>query len=162
MDEMRREMMETIKEEGDRKERERNLIIFNVQESNESAGMEIQERRKTEEIFENGVGVREYKIEQIIRLGRRGERENARPMLVKLENVKQKWEIIKKAKMLKNSESTKHIGIAPDLTKKQREIERRLKNELDEKRRNGETGWYIRRGELHQNTQNNGDFRERH
>ena len=43
------------------------------------------------------------------------------------------------------------IGIAPDLTHREREIDRKLRDELRTKREKGEQGWYIKGGKLQQN-----------
>lgn len=43
----------------------------------------------------------------------------------------------------------KRIWIVPDLTKKERELDRELRRELQEKRDAGEEGWFIRRNKLH-------------
>ena len=57
---------------------------------------------------------------------------------------------MRKAKNLKNTgnEAMKQAIIVPDLTKKEREKDKELRQELKEKREAGEEGWYIRKGQL--------------
>ena len=52
--------------------------------------------------------------------------------------------------MLKNDPSItyKKMRIVPDMTKKEREENWNLRNELQQKRDAGEQGWHIRRGKL--------------
>ena len=71
--------------------------------------------------------------------------------MVELENVGKKWEIVKNAKNLKNATRANNMNkviVVPDLTWKQREKDRELRDQLKEKRDNGERGWYINRGQL--------------
>ena len=108
---------------------------------------------ESQNIFEKGVGIRGVMIKGIIRLGKRDINNNQfnkpRPMLVKLDSEEQKWEILKNAKNLaRAAEEMKRCIIAPDLTKKEREQDTILRNELKERRNNGDNTWIIRRGQL--------------
>lgn len=71
-------------------------------------------------------------------------------MLIKLEEEEQKWSIIRNAKNLKNESDPmkKRVGIVRDMTVKEREIEMNLRQQLNEKRQNGEEGWQIKNGRL--------------
>lgn len=154
---------EEVSENQEREKKKKNMIIFNVPESEAQES----ERRKSEDkewcrkIFtgEDGLGLNidEEKIIEVIRLGRKvetgevGENERKpRPILVKMDEVGIKWGIIKKAKKLKESreETISKVIIVPDMTIKQREKEKELRNELEQKRRAGELDWYIKKGEL--------------
>ena len=83
-----------------------------------------------------------------IRLGRKTDGK-MRPVLVKLENEKMKWAVIVSAKKLKESDSieTKSIGITLDMTKEEREQNKKLREELAEKRRQGGR-WIIKKRKI--------------
>ena len=98
----------------------------------------------------DGVKVNNIEICEIRRLGERTEDvDHKRPILVQLSTEEEKWDILKKAKNLRNSDGwMKKIGISLDLSKEERMREKDLVNELKEKRRKGEEGWFIYKGKL--------------
>lgn len=153
MGEMRAEMKETIenvyvtmREMEDKKIRENNLILYNVPESikENSKERETDDRRFCQRLFEDGVQVSEYHIDSLIRLGKQGEK--PRPLLAKLQSPQEKWSILKRARNLKHCQEfiVKKIVIAPDLSRKDREFDKKLRDELRAKRENGENDWYIK------------------
>ena len=76
-----------------------------------------------------------------------------RPLLIKLNNEDEKWLIIKNAKNLKDETDPikKKIGIAKDLTKKERENQKLLLTELKQKRENDKDNtWTIKNGKVTQ------------
>ena len=159
--ELIREEMREIK---DKEMRKNNLVLYNVPESNEeeARGRKAEDGEWCRKIFSGreglGLNVGEEEIVEIIRLGRREELSNVgngmkpRPMLVRMSSATIKWEIIKNGKKLKNAnEVFKKIYIAPDLTKKEREEDKKLREELEQKKSSGEQGWYIRSGRLMKN-----------
>ena len=101
------------------------------------------------DIFKNSLGIREFKIEKVIRLGKK-EQGKTRPILVKMQNTKEKWNVISNSKKLRNEQSTskKFIYIMPDLTDKERENDKKLVEELKTRRNNGETNIKISRGKI--------------
>ena len=149
------QVMSNFQDKEGKKDRVNNLIRFNVIESTNENG---KEREKDDfgmcnRIFTEGVGIQEneYNIKSVIRLGKRSNEENQikqRPLLVKLENLEQKWLILRNAKRLRNNENLKNCIIALDLTKEEREQDKKLRSELKAKRDNGETNWFIKRGKL--------------
>lgn len=150
------EVMENMKESEERKSKENNLVLFNVKEpdGDDDRSSERKDRDNCDKIFTQGVGLRasDYNITTLYRLGKKN-RENdsgkPRPLLVKLERTEQKWNILKNAKNLAREEGElKRCIIAPDLTRKEREIDFRLRTELRRKRENGESGWFIKSGKL--------------
>lgn len=140
-----------LKEEGEKKQKKENIIMYNVNESEKENTEEKinDDLEKVRDVIESSLGVREYTIEKIIRLGRR-ENNRTRPLLIKFRNEKEKWDVIKNAKNLKHEtdEVKKRIGISMDLTEKQREHERKLVAELKERKSRGEQGLYIKNGKL--------------
>jgi hypothetical protein len=130
--------------------------IYNVPEPTK---VNIIEREKEDEnfcdnLFKEGDMEQDFNIKKVIRLGKvsyaQDPNARPRPLLVKLLNTSEKWGILKKARNLKNSTGNgmNKIIIAPDLTLKEREIKKKLRNELKEKRDNGDRDWYIKKGKL--------------
>ena len=130
-----------IKEGQDKSRREKNVIIFNVKEN------EVNDKEKIDKIIYDGLELIEANVEEIFRIGKR-ENTRDRPIIVKFKNVKQKWDIIKKSKLLNRKEAYKTIRISPDLTKTERIEERKLLEQLKKKKEEGEMDWTIRRGKL--------------
>ena len=84
-----------------------------------------------------------------IRLGKQNDNGKPRPLLVKLSNPAEKWKIISNARNLKfSNESIRRIGIVPDLDEDERKKEKLLYEKLKEKRDKGESGWFIKKGQL--------------
>ena len=73
-----------------------------------------------------------------------------RPLLIKLKDARAKWEIVRNGKNIKDTrkEHLKRAVIVPDQTRREREKSKKLRDELQEKRDNGEEGWFIKRGQL--------------
>ena len=142
-----------MKEDEDKKERRNNLVIYGIKESTNSIP-----RARTEEdqsfcrrLFQEVVQVDDISMGQVVRLGRQqSEGNRPRPLLVKLVDGGEKWNILKNARKLKNTEveEFKKVIITPDMTEKERKQDKELRDELWEKRRAGEEGWYIYKGQL--------------
>lgn len=158
---------EHIQENNERERKKSNLIIFGVEESydREIEGRKAHDMAFCEELITNVLKVEtETKMEVVTRLGkpawngneRDTERGNVRrrPLLIKFENPRMKWNVISRARELKNvqEEKYKNISIVPDQTPKEREQNRQLRLQLAEKRANNETGWYIKSGKLCHNS----------
>lgn len=67
-----------------------------------------------------------------------------------LANEEQKVTVLRNAHKLKNeaNHQRRTVGIAPDMTRRQREHEYYLRQEIRERRAQGETGLYIKNGRL--------------
>lgn len=151
MSNIERNLTGKVKEEvRDREEivkREKNVIVHGLKQTTRS------DKAACMEIFERDMGVREVVIQEVIRLGGKGEgRDDGRiaPLLVKLETVGLKWAIVGRGKNLRNSEdeNKRRIMVGPDLTKKERIRDKELRDELRRRRDNGERGLYINRGQI--------------
>lgn len=144
-------VMRQIKEDQERIKRKENIIMYNVPESDKEDNEErIQEDHdKAKDLIDNSLHVKGYAMEKLVRLGKKMENRN-RPLLIKLRNEREKWEIIKNAKNLKDERDVlkKKVGISLDLSEKEREHEKKLRNELKERREGGEQGLYIKNGKL--------------
>ncbi|KAK3886243.1 hypothetical protein Pcinc_009597 [Petrolisthes cinctipes] len=143
-------MMENLEEEREREKKRNNIIMFNVPESRKTEISEItyEDRERCEEIFQGKLGVKDAKIQRIFRIGRITTGK-VRPVIMEMNEVGIKWELVKRSKKLKNNDDqvTQKIIIAPDLTKREREENDRLREELRHKRQNGGQ-WIIRKGKV--------------
>lgn len=120
-----------IKEIQDREERRNNVVIFNLPESR-SHDPEERVRFDKEEIREIGkicqVNIKKDEMTKVIRMGKNGK--DTRPLLLKFTSEEKKRLLLKNAEKL-NSSRLSRIGIQQDLTTKQREEEKALKDEAD-------------------------------
>ena len=147
-DETTKKVLENVKEREDRQKKERNLILFNVPEPKK----QLNENQKIREdikrcdiLFKREMRFYNVEIEEITRMGRESDERNGirnkpRPLLVKLREAKNKWRIIANAKWLRESsfEGIRKVSIAPDMTKKEREENKKLREEVSLRRENGE------------------------
>ena len=116
------------------------------------------DKEKCEDVIIRHLGVTEAEIVQTGRIGirnRNEERPNPRPIRVKLSEVKMKWKIVGKAKELKESRipAIRKVGIAPDMTRKEREENELLRAELKSRRDAGEEDIKIFKGKIVKVTQ---------
>ncbi|KAK3892244.1 hypothetical protein Pcinc_003865 [Petrolisthes cinctipes] len=135
------------KDKEDPEEEERDT---GTKESRKTEISEItyEDRERCEEIFQGKLGVKDAKIQRIFRIGRITTGK-VRPVIMEMNEVGIKWELVKRSKKLKNDDDkvTQKIIIAPDLTKREREENDRLREELRHKRQNGGQ-WNIRKGKV--------------
>lgn len=142
-EEMKNGALEKITEEWKeyRKARKNNIVMYNMPEPKESEPKDRENEDMTQccDLLKNSLKMKSFIIEKVIRLGKRNE-ERVRPLLIKMKNENEKWEVLKKAKNLKHETDAKKkkVGIARDMTKTEREIETKLRRELIEKRQKGE------------------------
>ncbi|KAK3855162.1 hypothetical protein Pcinc_038411 [Petrolisthes cinctipes] len=129
--------MENLEEEQER-ENKGNNIMFNVSER-----LSVNDdREKCEEVSQKKLGVKDAKIK---RIGRITTRKVYRPVIVDMNEVGMKCELVKRSKKLgmkcelvKRSKKLSNYDyqktkIAPDLTKREREENDRLREELKDK-----------------------------
>ena len=135
----------------DRQSRERNVIIFRMEEPNTNLIKERQAKdleTLNEMIEQIAVESEEkIKIDKIIRLGTRGAnfKDNPRPAIVSFSTIESKKFFLRNSNALKGStnEKIKNVPISNDLTKKDRERELELVAE-----RNQKTLWRWVRGNM--------------
>ncbi|KAK3869368.1 hypothetical protein Pcinc_007875 [Petrolisthes cinctipes] len=146
-------VLQRLEEKQQREKCKKNIVLYNVPESKQQRLQEKTDEDilKCRDLFENSLKVKQFKIERVLRLGRPREDERNRPILVQLRDENEKWSIINNARNMKyeTDPEKKKIGISKDLTKEERDAEKRVREELREKRRNGEQGWYVKNGTLH-------------
>ena len=83
------------------------------------------------------IGVGDLDPEEVTRIGRANS-SGARLLRFKCESTIEKFDILKKAKDLRNHPEFKGVYINPDLTKSQRETHKALREKLKERRAAGE------------------------
>lgn len=165
VEKIKNKVLEEIREGEEREKKKENLIIFNLPESNSSEAKEREEydTNLCKELFQDEIKVREFEVVKVIRLGKKEDNVDdrhtkerrpegrPRPILVKLGTATMKWDIVKNARKLKDTENEmfQRVAIVPDKTKRERELDQKLREELREKQERGESGWYIRKGNLH-------------
>jgi hypothetical protein len=118
----------------EREVRRMNLIIHGVDEPNDVRGNREKiekDKERCEKIFTAmKARTRKEDIRFCRRIGERGD--DPRPMVIGLENEEEKRHLLGRARELRNTKYS-DISIVPDLTRKQRNREARMKDEAEEK-----------------------------
>ena len=146
----RKTICEVLDESEERQNRKNNLILFNVEESQDDDGKIRQEndQEAVKTVF-GKIGVEEVTFNNCIRLGKRSEK--SRPIRIHVDSIEKKKDILRNAKRLKtdrNFPGPPPIFIAADLTPIQREKRRDLIMEFKkrkEKNENVRIDWKLNR-----------------
>ena len=146
-----------VDEYRDMKRRQWNLIIYNVPEEDSSDS--VLRKAKDKEFFDSlihSIGVGSVEVVDIVRLGARSPGK-IRPLRVHFGNMEHRKTVLANARKLRDSTSSiyKKVYINPDLSKKQREAQWKLRQELARRKEGGETGIVIRRGHIVSQTRPN-------
>ncbi|KAK4317199.1 hypothetical protein Pmani_011680 [Petrolisthes manimaculis] len=166
---IKEKVIEEIREDEEQERRKSNLVIYNLPEPEGTNAEEVGdiEEAVCQQLFEQEIKVQEVAVVSVKRLGKPREREvrprpnaNAaepgvadkpkpRPLLVKLIDAKTKWTILKNCKNLKYTQNDifKYVSVTPDMTYKQRQEDKRLRDELRRRKGMGETNLYISKGD---------------
>ena len=143
---------EKDKEEADLiKEKEQNLIYFNIPENGSDS---VSERMKHEFMLLSEAYRNELKHDQIssiFRVGKKGE--NIRPLVVKFKSSETRNYVLRTSGKLsiKHQNEVKNIYVSIDRTQRQREAHKRLVDELKSRKLNGEENLVIRNNKIVQN-----------
>ena len=140
---------------SDRQSRERNIVIFRMDEP--QTNLVIERKAKDKEVVQGMIdhmGIEteeEVNIEKIIRLGGRSVnyKEKPRPVVVTFSNIDSKKNFLRRSNALKNSENEtfKKVAVSNDLTKRDREKELELLSLRNQKNSNEVGPWkYVIRG----------------
>lgn len=123
---------EVISEINERNSRKNNLVLYGIEEKN-SENREERIEHDTEIVREIakecGIELDSYPIGKIVRLGKYSKEKNKRPMLVRCETPNLKIDILRNAHKLKGEEQEKkfkEITLSHDMTKTEREEERKM------------------------------------
>ena len=149
-----------MKEREEVERRKQNIIIHGLPEKR-ADGTERSDVEALRETCCELLNIPEIEVAQLTRLGgketpRSYREKNAssvrpwvRPLLVKLKDEDTKYKILRATRELRNKET--NIYITVDLTPKQREAERELRNQckmFNEQNKSGDTEAYIQRGQM--------------
>lgn len=135
--------------ELEKEKRRKNLVIYNIRESEEEdTGKRYgEDEEKCRRLITGELGVDTTGLKQLIRLG--GKQNNKpRPLLIKFTEEDKPTQILKEAKRLRYSKTFVRVYIARDLTKAEREKEKSLREEIKEKRNEGNDWYTIRNGRI--------------
>jgi len=145
---------EKLKEEEDRKLRSNRFIVFGIveEEGIESAERVEHDKKLITELL-TSLKVHDKGIQSFTRLGKKKETGN-RPLLITATDDRVKWQVISRAKMLRDMEDKwKGVYIVPDLTINERKTEAVLRATLREKRDESSKNldgrrWTIKKGKV--------------
>jgi hypothetical protein len=123
-----RQTVKILDEYADRERRKANIIIHNLPESqgdNHQTRYE-NDKKKVDEIIQEGTGVTGVNVSKLVRLGGRGQNQHQKPrlLLVTLDFPDRRRAILAAAKLLRHTEKWSNIYISPDLTPTERESEK--------------------------------------
>ena len=137
-------LIERKEETKEQESRENNIIIYNLPESHDSdeeAALTSDTSQVSDLFTSIGSDLTGQKLGDSMsglrRLGKRSEGKH-RPIKISFKDSSHKFTVLRRARNLKGSSKFAKIGIAEDKTLQQREIERKLREELKRRRGNGE------------------------
>ena len=139
-----------MQEKMERHDKKPNLVLYGIKENeerNEEKSIEKDEVQLAK-IFQT-MDIKEEPTE-FFRLGKSKTPGKERPMLVKMKTERACYKILKSSKLLKEStdKEINKVMIGKDLTMRQREINKKLNEELKRRRNNGETNIKIQNGKI--------------
>ena len=135
-----REFQVRLTEAMERDKRKNNLVIMGLKEN-----MDEQETKKCiEDVFATIMDKEMTRFEAKGRIGKIGTK--CRPVRVEIEDYVYRRNLMKKANNLKDNKNYEKIFVSPDLTRKQQEEDKTLRDKLKEYRNAGIEGVKINRG----------------
>ena len=132
----------------DKEKRKANLVVHNLPEQ---SGESLAEREANDTSLFIGMIKDEMKLNVKVRRSfRAGKRMNERPrlLILTLESLSSKHDILKLAPQLSHSNKYTNIYMTPDLIRKEREMGKKLRDELSRRKRSGEANLTIRGGKI--------------
>jgi len=137
-----------VEEYRDREARKCNLIVHQVPESSlpDAKERNAEDTAVVSQILVD-IGVQDAKLESVVRLGKRIP-DKHRLMKVTVDSVSSKIQALRNAKRLRNTQHWKEVFVTPDMTPKEREKNKALREELKRRRDDGEEHLVIRNGEI--------------
>ena len=137
------EHMVDVKEAIDIEKRKANLIIRNLTDNHDL--------KKDTELFAEMLQVMDVTDVSVESISRVGQESDSRVKLVKITmaSTTEKFRVLSNARRLnKDGGKFKRVYVCPDLTWNQREIDRKARQELRERRLNGEDNLWIQKGKV--------------
>ena len=125
----------------ERDRRRNNLIIMGIEESKTDQEVEAMIREMITEVTDKDT------VEMVVkgRIGKSNDKKS-RPIRVEIESPAARRLILKKASTLQKNKTFERIYVVPDLTRKQQEEDKLLRDKLKELRGNGMEGIKISKG----------------
>jgi hypothetical protein len=90
-------------------------------------------------------------VDKMIRIGRQVNPQKPRPLKLMLKRAESRKEILIRAKYLRDTEAYSKVFITPDLTRKQQDFDKELRNQLKRIKDGGETHARIKHGKIVKN-----------
>ena len=152
-----------LDERSDIDRRKNNVIVFNLPEADsptaKSSVWYTEDSKECDrnafiEISNESLGVdlnNPHKIKEVLRLGPKRVTERPRPLKVTFSDIVTKREVLQNSKFLKDGKY-KSIFINPDLTPQQRKKDYDLRQELKNRKSEGQKGIYIKKGRIVEDT----------
>ena len=132
----------------DKEKRKSNLVVHNLAESSGESYAEIVEQdvKKFVEMIKDALSLHV----RVVRAFRVGKKSQTKPrlLIVCTDNAEVKTDVLKMAPQLRQNAEYSNIYITPDLTWREREEGRKLREELARRREAGEENLVIRRGKI--------------
>lgn len=114
-----------------------NIIIRGLPEETGSVGERLRSDKDSVRNVLEAVEANSADVTEIRRLGKL-DKDRSRLLRVTLRSPTIKQQVLRKAKLLRNSPFFKDVFLQPDLTPMQQELERKLRKEVDDRRKQGE------------------------
>ena len=145
----------------ERERRKCNVVVHNLPESQtESSKARLDEDiRNVMDIIKDELHIY-ARVVSAFRVGQR-QRDRPRLLIVKFETEASKWDVVRYARHLQHSHKWSNIYINPDLTKDERQAGKQLRQELDQRRKNGEKDLVIRNKKIIQVKGSDENYRNR-
>ena len=134
--------VEVIDEYMERDKRKNNLIIHNFPESNTTTRNSFNEIQDFSDMVKTEFNISEINVSKATRL-KQTKPDKPRLLLITLDNLSTKRNILQQATKLRKSTTWNNVFISPDLTPKERELNRKLREELKVRKDAGEKDIYI-------------------
>ena len=143
-----RDLSQILDDHLDKEKRKGNIVVHNLPEHEGDTLAD----RSSKDITEFTIMVKEVMRLNVStsRSFRVGKKNQAKPrlLIVTLDNPSMKHDILRGAPQLRHTERYSNIYLTPDLTQKEREEGRKLREELSRRRKAGETNLIIRGGKI--------------
>jgi len=141
--------IEVVDEYVDRERRKVNLIVHNLPESDATklSDRVAHDISTFESIVAKDLKIEEARVTNAVRLGKVTQG-HPRVLLLTMCSEHIKWKILNQATKLCDSSTWKKVYISPDLTAKEREVNRKLCDELKRRKEAGEMNLMIKRGKI--------------
>ena len=148
-----KQLSEDMSETLEIEKRKGNLVFHGLKEGKDSndTNEKPHDWQMVEELLRNGLKLDPSRhVDEVTRIGRSAEGK-IRPLRVKIKSMESRIEIMKRARDLKDCEEFKRVFIAPDLTRKQQQTDKDLRDHVKKFREEGQTGVMIRYGKVIKN-----------